>query len=356
MTVEETCTAYNDGTLVEPELDVFFDHDRAVRENGHDTSNRVEDLCADLATVDLNCLLYRIEEDIAIATQTHFDDSLTIPAEFCAPGDQPNTIESSNIWFERAQKRKDLINKYCWNEEKGMYLDYNTVTKQQSTFEGVTCLWPLWCGIASDKQAARLVKDAIPTFERVGGLASTSEETRGTVSEVNPQKQWDYPNGWAPHQILAWDGLRRYGYFDESARLNYRWLHLLTECFRNWNGSVVEKYNVTDLKRPHKVDAEYGNQGRNFKYAPQEGYVAGTWTILRRSRWLIMALQIRVDGECLRTCAYTLSSDMCGYVVQRGTDVALPQNASYIYGLSLATSEAKEALAQGLPWEDFAQA
>ncbi|KAI4279225.1 MAG: hypothetical protein L6R35_006059, partial [Caloplaca aegaea] len=288
MTVEETCTAYNDGTLVEPELDVFFDHDRAVRENGHDTSNRVEDLCADLATVDLNCLLYRIEEDIAIATQTHFDDSLTIPAEFCAPGDQPNTIESSNIWFERAQKRKDLINKYCWNEEKGMYLDYNTVTKQQSTFEGVTCLWPLWCGIASDKQAARLVKDAIPTFERVGGLASTSEETRGTVSEVNPQKQWDYPNGWAPHQILAWDGLRRYGYFDESARLNYRWLHLLTECFRNWNGSVVEKYNVTDLKRPHKVDAEYGNQGRNFKYAPQEGF---GWT-----------------------------------------------NASYIYGLSLATT------------------
>ncbi|KAI4121577.1 MAG: hypothetical protein LQ338_006287 [Usnochroma carphineum] len=271
MTLEEVCTAYNDGTIVEPELDVFFNHDRAVRENGHDTSNRVEGLCADLATIDLNCLLYKIEEDIALAIQAHFGGILTVPTDFCGAGDTPNSIESSDIWRERAQKRRTLIDKYCWNEEKGIYVDYNTVTKRQSIFDSATCLWPLWCGIASNHQAARVVKNGIPIFECAGGLASTSEKTRGTVSAANPQKQWDYPHGWAPHQVLAWDGLKRYGYHDEWSRLAYRWLHMMTECFRNWNGTVCEKYNVTDLESPHKVDAEYGNQGRHFRYAPQEG-------------------------------------------------------------------------------------
>lgn len=280
MTLEEVLNAYNDGSITEPDLDVFFNHDRAVRESGHDTSNRVEGLCADLATVDLNCLLYKIEEDIASATQTHFGDGLTIPPEFCAPGDEPNSTESSEIWRGRAQKRKALIDKYCWNEQEGVYFDYNTATKQQSIYESATYLWPLWCGIASNHQAARVVKDGIPVLERAGGLASTSEKTRGTVSDTNPQKQWDYPHGWAPHQILAWDGLNRYGYHDESSRLAYRWLYMMTECFRNWNGTVCEKYNVTDLERPHKVDAEYGNQGRNFKYAPQEGYVAACMMII----------------------------------------------------------------------------
>lgn len=271
MSVEQVSAAYNNGSITEPDLDVFFDHDRAVRENGHDTSNRLEGLCADLATVDLNCLLYKIEEDIAAATQEHFGGSLTVPADFCALGEKSNTVESPEVWRKRAERRKCLIDKYCWNEQEGTYFDYNTATRRQTTFDSATCLWPLWCGIASTHQAARLVKGGMSRLECEGGLASTSEQTRGTVTATNPQKQWDYPQGWAPHQILAWDGLRRYNYHDECSRLCYRWLHMMTECFRNWNGTVCEKYNVTNPERPHVVDAEYGNQGLDFKYAPQEG-------------------------------------------------------------------------------------
>ena len=48
--------------LKEPELDRYFFHDRAVRESGHDTSYRLEKVCANLATNDLNCLLYKDTE------------------------------------------------------------------------------------------------------------------------------------------------------------------------------------------------------------------------------------------------------------------------------------------------------
>ena len=111
----------------------------------------------------------------------------------------------------------------------------------------------------------------LPKFECAGGLSSGTEESRGANSASNPQKQWDYPYGWAPHQILAWDGLKKYGYHEEAERLIYRWLHMVTRVFADHNGTVVEKYNVAEYHSPHKVNAEYGNQGLDFKGVPQEG-------------------------------------------------------------------------------------
>ncbi|KAL8841932.1 MAG: hypothetical protein Q9170_000712 [Blastenia crenularia] len=84
MKLEELSDAHNDGTIKEPELDVFFDHD-PVRESGHDTSNRLEGLAADLATIDLNCLLYQMESDIALVIENYMGDTLTVPAELRTP-------------------------------------------------------------------------------------------------------------------------------------------------------------------------------------------------------------------------------------------------------------------------------
>ena len=271
MKIPEFRQAYTNGGIHEPELDTFFLHDRALRESGHDTSNRFVGVCADLATIDLNCLLYRYESDIAEVIRTTFGDSLQVPGDFCAPGQAVDHSESSAAWDLLAKKRKELIDRYLWNEEKGLYFDYNTVTKKKIEHETVTSLWALWCGVASPHQAALLIEKGLPRFECVGGLSSTTEASRGPVSAANPQKQWDYPNGWAPHQILAWDGLEKYGYHKEAEQLAYRWLHMITKVFVDYNGTVVEKYDVTQLKSPHRVGAEYGNQGLNFKYAPEEG-------------------------------------------------------------------------------------
>lgn len=271
MTITEVGQAYTNGIIQEPELDGFFLHDRALRESGHDTSNRFVGVCADLATIDLNCLLYRYERDIAEAIRTIFEDVLQVPAEIGAPGQAVDHSESSAVWESSAKRRKELIDAYLWSEEKGLYFDYNTVTKKQTKHETVTSLWALWCGVASPHQAALLVEKGLPRFECVGGLSSNTETSRGPVSATNPQKQWDYPNGWAPHQILAWDGLKRYGYHMEAERLAYRWLHMIIKIFKDYNGTVVEKYDVTQLRSSHRVGAEYGNQGLNFKYAPEEG-------------------------------------------------------------------------------------
>jgi alpha,alpha-trehalase len=270
LSLQQFRESYDAGKFNEPELDEYFLHDRGVRESGHDVSLRVENVCGDLATIDLNCLLYKYEIDIADTIRNIFDDAIMVPKEFCIAGQQVNRVESSAMWYRRARQRKYAIDKFLWNEDKGTYLDYNTKSCTQTNYETVTCFWALWCGVASPHQASILVSKALPKFEHVGGLCTTSMDRRGTT-KCHPAHQWDYPHGWAPHQIMAWDGLLRYGYQQEAERLIYKWLYLITKVFVDYSGTVVEKYDVTQSLDSHKVKAEYQNQGLGFKRHAIEG-------------------------------------------------------------------------------------
>lgn len=263
LSFEEFTQNYNDGIIKEPELDKYFLHDRAVRESGHDTSYRLEGRCADLATIDLNSLLYKYEADISAAIRTEFNDHLVMP---------DGSVETSAKWDRLQRKRKAACDKYLWNEERGMFFDYDTNLQQQSDYESCTTLWSLYAGLATPAQAAKIVKNALPLFEMPGGLVAGTLKSRGEVGLDRPNRQWDYPYGWAPQQILAWIGLQRYGYETEAGRVIYKWLYMMTKAFVDFNGVVVEKYDVTQLSHPHMVDAEYGNQGADFKGVATEGF------------------------------------------------------------------------------------
>ncbi|KAI0319518.1 alpha,alpha-trehalase-neutral trehalase [Amylostereum chailletii] len=282
LSVLEFSEKYNEGLLKEPELDEYFLHDRAVRESGHDTTYRLEKRCANLGTIDLQALLYKYEVDIATAIREVFDDELELDDDFeLMPF--PPSVESyanphrersmsrkqtSEEWFARADFRKAAIDKYCWNENKNLYYDYDTVQEKQSLYESVTALWTLWAGCASEEQGWKLVSHSLKKFEVLGGLVSGTEESRGKISLDRPNRQWDFPYAWPPHQIMAWVGLERYGYLEDAQRLAYRFLYMMTTAFVDFNGVVPEKFDAVKLS--HLVDAEYGNQGIDFKMIPRE--------------------------------------------------------------------------------------
>ena len=256
MTVTEFVQAYNAQSLQEPELDEYFLHDRAVRESGHDTSYRLEKVAANLATVDLNALLHKYETDISWARYNSYGNE---------------RIETSSVWDRRGKLRRARMDKYMWDEARGMYFDYDTVRGERTTYESATTFWAMWARVASTQKATTMVERALPRFEELGGLVSGTEESRGKIGLDRPNRQWDYPYGWAPQQILAWAGLLKYNFEAAAQRLVYRWLYMVTKAFFDFNGIVVEKYNVTEPTEPHKVDAEYGNQGSDFKGVAREG-------------------------------------------------------------------------------------
>jgi alpha,alpha-trehalase len=252
---------YRRGKIKEPELDQFFVHDRAMRESGHDTSYRLLNRCADLATVDLNSLLYKIESDIANLIEREFNGRISLP---------DGSYENSTEWFKKADNRKILMNKYMWDTEFGLFFDYDFVQKKKTHYVSATVLYPLWAKLATVEQAGIIVQKALPLLEMPGGIVSSTEESRGPVTEDHPLRQWDYPFGWAPHQILVWQGLLNYGYSEIACRLAYRWLFTITLNAYQFNGTMPEKFDV--VKRSHDVFAEYGNIGTKFSYITKEGF------------------------------------------------------------------------------------
>ena len=177
---------------------------------------------------------------------------------------------TSRLFLDLAERIKVLVNKFLYNEKSGLFFDYDVAEKSQSVYDTVTCFWAMWAGLATQKQTERLVPRALRLFEVTGGLVSGTEESRGRVGIDRPNRQWDYPYGWAPHQMLAWVALAKYGYDDDAVRIAYRWLYTITKSFVDFNGVVPEKFDVVMMN--HRVHVEYGNVGTEFKFINREGF------------------------------------------------------------------------------------
>jgi alpha,alpha-trehalase len=150
------------------------------------------------------------------------------------------------------------VNRLLWNEARGLYFDYSFRAKRQREYEFATTFYPLWTGIATRAQAEK-VRANLRVFEAPGGLL-TSVQVTGS--------QWDAPFGWAPLQLIAAQGLRRYGYDEDADRIAAKFIALVAKEFEE-HGTIVEKYDVR--RRESDVEA-----GIKFGYAANQ--VGFGWT------------------------------------------------------------------------------
>ncbi|HEV2491934.1 MAG TPA: trehalase family glycosidase [Terriglobia bacterium] len=209
----------------------YYKGDRSMRESGFDVAFRFGPYSGSThhyAPVCLNSLLYKVEKDLE-----------RISAVL-------GRNQELKEWSERAVKRRALVNKYFWNGERGLYFDYDFEHGTQSSYVFITTFYPLWVGAASAEQA-RAVEKNIKLFEQPGGVAMSQTESKG---------QWDYPYGWAPTQIIAVEGLRRYEYNDDANRIAYNFLAMILDNFRR-DGTIREKYNVVTRSSETAVEAGY---------------------------------------------------------------------------------------------------
>lgn len=215
-------TAYDLSQYYDRETDqltpLFYKGDRSMRESGFDPSNRFGPFNIDIIhynPVCLNSLLYLMEEQTAQIM------------------DELGNMKDAGEWRTRATQRAERINKLMWDEKDGLYYDYDFVQKRVRHYPFLTTFYPLWAGFASKEVAARVVKN-LPLFEGKGGLRTSTYESGN---------QWDSPFGWAPLQMIAVDGLRRYGYNQDAERISMEFLGTVRHAFLR-QGFIVEKYNV----------------------------------------------------------------------------------------------------------------
>jgi alpha,alpha-trehalase len=156
-------------------------------------------------------------------------------------------------WQKLAQARRESMQKYLWDEEQGLFFDYDFESGKRSTYRYATTFYPLWAGVATDAQADAVVKN-LNVFERAGGIVMSVEETQG---------QWDYPFGWAPIQLLAAEGMRRYGHNVEADRVSTEFLATVLDNFER-DKTIREKYNVVTRSSDTNVKAGYAANNIGF--------------------------------------------------------------------------------------------
>ncbi len=242
----EKVTDYDVGEFYDRKRDVltdlFYKGDRSMRESGFDPSNRFGPFSVDIIHYDpvcLNSLLYLMESQTA--------EILEIVGKGAEAGD----------WRKRAADRAEAINRLMWDAQDGLYYDYNFAHKTVRRYPFLTTFYPLWAGIASKEQAAAVARN-VAKFERPGGLSTSTYESGN---------QWDLPFGWAPLQMIAVEGLRRYGFNADADRISQEFLSLVRDEYGKV-GFIVEKYDV--VRR--------GTDSSSIRYGYQSNQAGFGWT------------------------------------------------------------------------------
>jgi alpha,alpha-trehalase len=214
---------------------------RAAAESGWDFSSRwfVDPMdfktiqTTDIVPVDLNGLLFGIENLLA----KYFSEV--------------NDVAKAKYYLSFAKQRKQSMQKYFWDEEKGFYFDYNLKSQTRSNSYALSGVVPLFVNLASMQQAKTVVCVLQSKFLQPGGLVTTLIESG---------QQWDAPNGWPPLQWFAVKGLLNYNLQELALEIARRWLTILNKEFAKTK-VLREKYNVCN----HDILASGG------EYSVQQG-------------------------------------------------------------------------------------
>jgi alpha,alpha-trehalase len=209
----------------------YYKGDRSMRESGFDISFRFGPFGGSthhFAPVCLNSLLYKAEADME---------------QFAA---LLGKVEEAREWHMRAEKRKNAINTYLWNSQRGMFFDYDFVERKQSSYDFIATFYPLWAGLATPEQATAVAAN-LGIFEKAGGVAMSDRETG---------VQWDLPYGWAPAQLITVEGLRRYGMDGAADRISGKFISMVTKNFQR-DGTIREKYNVVTQSSETRIKTGY---------------------------------------------------------------------------------------------------
>jgi alpha,alpha-trehalase len=205
----------------------FYRNIRAACESGWDFSSRWFEDSQNLATinttdllpVDLNTILFSIEEQLAT---WYYEAQLLDKAQF---------------YRNRAQLRQQHITDYLWDDQLGFFFDYNVHTGAPTSTWSLAAVYPLYFRLATPKQAQQVASHIQEKFLHPGGLVTTLNFS---------QHQWDSPNGWAPLQWLAIIGLRNYGFDELAFQIASVFVQNVRTIF-NATQRMMEKYNVMDL-------------------------------------------------------------------------------------------------------------
>ncbi|KAF6106823.1 trehalase [Phyllostomus discolor] len=238
-------------TLPEGNREALWAELKAGAESGWDFSSRWliggpnPDLLSSIRTsklvpVDLNAFLCQAEE-----LMSNFYTSL---------GNDSQATKYRNLREQRLAALKAIL----WDEEKGVWFDYDLENRKKNREFYPSNLAPLWAGCFSDPgvvdKALKYLEDSQILTYRYGIPTSLRKTGR----------QWDFPNAWAPLQDLVIRGLAKSPSprtQEVAFQLAQNWIRTNFDAYSQ-KAAMYEKYDISNGGQP----------GGGGEYEVQEGF------------------------------------------------------------------------------------
>ncbi|QJQ14908.1 alpha,alpha-trehalase [Enterobacter hormaechei] len=237
--LDDVTTAKNNPNR--PATEIYRDL-RSAAASGWDFSSRWMDDPQKLGTirttsivpVDLNALMFKMEKLLARASQEDGDNA------------------SASKYDALASARQKAMESHLWNDKEGWYADYDLKTGKVRNQLTAAALFPLYVKAASQDRADKVAAAASSRLLKPGGISTTT---------INSGQQWDAPNGWAPLQWVAVEGLQNYGQQKVAMDVTRRFLKNVQHTYDR-EKKLVEKYDVSST----------GTGGGGGEYPLQDGF------------------------------------------------------------------------------------
>lgn len=164
-----------------------------------------------------------VYNDISIQMVQYADSISKIATEV---GDTAN----AHKYAEERDRIRALIDSTLWDETDGFYYNYDRTKGALTKIKTPTGLWAMTAGVASKKQAEKLVHSMLNSEEmfRPNGLSTVAYN----YSSFKPTG--GYWNGavWAPTSYQALDGLKKYGYEDLAFQMAIQHINAFSEVYK----------------------------------------------------------------------------------------------------------------------------
>ena len=169
----------------------------AEAESGWDFTTRFNARCANIAALDLNCLLYLSEKTLENGYKTL------------------RNSKKSRHWKIISENRKSLINKLFYDKHTGWYWDYDLSKREIRYHHNAAQFMPYFTGLAkpssrNKKALNELAHLYIGRFGVHPCLPLSQDSATIASNRVHWKTQWDSPNAWPPLTHFVAQALKNY--------------------------------------------------------------------------------------------------------------------------------------------------
>lgn len=193
-------------------------------ESGTDNNPAVSDHPAAVTEgVDLQCYLYREYQALAILAKAL------------------GKSEESTAYARRAEDLKRRVREKMWSDVDGMFLNVNSRTQQFVRVKTWTNFVPLWAGVATPEQAARMIREHLLNPKEFWAPQGVRTLASSEPLYHPGSGYWRGPV-WIISNYLMMHGLMNYGYKSEAQELARKTVTLLERDLHS-SGGTNECYN-----------------------------------------------------------------------------------------------------------------